>query len=110
VLSGDEKTADRPPHKAQGENQWLQGLVCPRFAHAVVGQSLESQSGRQDSNLRPSAPKALIGAGQALGFPVVAILLSGTGALCLDSLGLYCRQIAVAENDAPESDLADQRR
>jgi hypothetical protein len=77
---------------------------------SLEGQSVKSQSGRQDSNLRPSAPKALIGAGQALGFPVVAILLSGTGALCLDSLGLYCRQIAVAENDAPESDLADQRR
>ena len=33
-------------------------LFAHIFAHMSLGQSLKSQSGRQDSNLRPSAPKA----------------------------------------------------
>ena len=32
-------------------------------------------SGRQDSNLRPSAPKALDGANEALGFQAITYLL-----------------------------------
>ena len=34
------------------------GRFCARFVLRAGGQSLKSQSGRQDSNLRPSAPKA----------------------------------------------------
>ena len=39
---------------------WDQPRVWARFGHARLGQSLKSQSGRQDSNLRPSAPKARV--------------------------------------------------
>ena len=34
------------------------GPIWARFGRAFGGQSVKSQSGRQDSNLRPSAPKA----------------------------------------------------
>ena len=34
------------------------GPIWARFGRALEGQSVKSQSGRQDSNLRPSAPKA----------------------------------------------------
>ncbi len=36
---------------------------------------LRSQSGRQDSNLRPSAPKALNSSSAALGFQAIFIFL-----------------------------------
>ncbi|MCT0217340.1 hypothetical protein KQ298_13555, partial [Synechococcus sp. CS-1330] len=34
------------------------GPLWARFGRALEGHSVKSQSGRQDSNLRPSAPKA----------------------------------------------------
>ncbi|KGG29203.1 hypothetical protein [Prochlorococcus sp. MIT 0718] len=32
-------------------------MACARLAHKLVAQPSRNQSGRQDSNLRPSAPK-----------------------------------------------------
>ncbi len=43
----------------QQENPMAARAGCVRFACLPEGRSVKSQSGRQDSNLRPSAPKAL---------------------------------------------------
>jgi len=46
---------------ACGPGQGSRDPVWARFGRALEGQSLRIQSGRQDSNLRPSAPKAVSG-------------------------------------------------
>jgi len=41
---------------------------CAHFVRISLGLSVKSQSGRQDSNLRPSAPKAHLAAWPGLAF------------------------------------------
>jgi hypothetical protein len=45
---------------------------------SLEGQSVKSQSGRQDSNLRPSAPKALFGPRASQAFSVIPMSLAET--------------------------------
>ena len=53
----------RKSHKKTSKKE----VIFPNFSLSQNRQSLKSQSGRQDSNLRPSAPKALNRSSAALG-------------------------------------------
>ena len=49
ILESLGKTIRKPPKKE---------VIFPNFSLSQIRQTLKSQSGRQDSNLRPIAPKA----------------------------------------------------
>jgi len=69
LLCGSRPRGDAHLVGAEGRHR----KPCPHLAHMALGQSLKSQSGRQDSNLRPSAPKALeIGSPRATAMTRVA--------------------------------------
>ena len=82
--------------------------ISPQISPISPGQSLKSQSGRQDSNLRPSAPKALeIGSPRATattGFAGSKPLLSKAFTLPAD--GRLWRRVPSLEGDSLADSLA----
>ena len=58
VVRNDETLTHRCRRVRSNLQPYLGSAIWARLGHAPWGQSLKSQSGRQDSNLRPSAPKA----------------------------------------------------
>ena len=59
---------------------------------------VRSQSGRQDSNLRPSAPKALNSSSAALGFQAISNFLLGFAKFVMTNKAIFVRKILVKKN------------
>ena len=56
---------------------------------------VRSQSGRQDSNLRPSAPKALISHSAALGFQAISNFLLSSARFVMTNKVIFVRNLSV---------------
>ena len=52
------------------------------------------ESGRQDSNLRPSAPKALNRSSTALGFQAKSDFLLGSGKIVMTNKAIFVRNLS----------------
>ena len=69
-------------------------VIFHNFPLSQYRQSLKSQSGQQDSNLRPSAPKTPHRAGTALGFKAIPDFFLGSAKFVMTNKAIFARNLS----------------